>query len=77
MIELVWIIATLSRYGTVSENTRFSTPAACESFGKETAPRMEDWVRGYLRADWQLPVKVTFQCVAAKEIKIPKRRRVA
>lgn len=67
--ELIWFFATMTRGGPVAtrapERTPFGTETACTSFGKKMTPRMEDWVRGLIRADWDHPVGVRFQCSPA------------
>ena len=66
MLKLVWIVATITAQGPVQTNVpetaRFSDAAQCKAFGEHMTPRMADWVRGALRADWNHPVQVTFRC---------------
>ena len=67
--ELTWFFATMTRGGPFatksSERTSFGTEADCTAFGKKMTPRMEDWVRGFVRADWNHPVGVRFACSPA------------
>jgi hypothetical protein len=64
--ELIWFFATMTRGGPVAtrapERTSFGNESDCAAFGKRMTPRMEDWVRGLVRADWDHPVGVRFQC---------------
>src|SRR5688572_32243256 len=66
---LTWFFATMTRGGPVAtrapERTSFGTEADCTAFGKTMTPRMEDWVRGLVRADWDHPVGVKFRCAPA------------
>lgn len=63
---LVWAVATMSAQGPVAthvpETTRFETAEACQEFGVKMTPRLQDWVRGAVRADWDHEVRVTFRC---------------
>ena len=63
---LTWFFATMTRGGPVAtrapERTSFVNEADCTAFGTRMTPRMEDWVRGLMRADWDHPVGVRFAC---------------
>lgn len=67
-IKLVWAVAFMLQgqqtVVPVSENAKFKDVATCEIFGAAMTPRMEDWVRGRLQADWDYPVAIKFQCSA-------------
>ena len=67
--ELTWFFATMKRGGPVAtrapERTPFGTEADCAAFGMKMSVRMEDWVRGLVRADWDHPVGVKFACSPA------------
>lgn len=47
------------------EATAFASEAACVAFGERMTPRMQDWVRGLARADWDRDVRVAFRCAVA------------
>lgn len=68
-IMLVWAVATMSAQGPVAthvpETTRFETVQACQEFGVKMTPRLQDWVRGAVRADWDHEVRVAFRCAEA------------
>jgi hypothetical protein len=68
MLKLIWTIAALTVQGPlvsdVPETTKFKDRAECTAFGKKMTPRLADWARGALRADWDLEVKVVFRCEA-------------
>lgn len=63
---LVWLVMTIGPQGPVQgpipESTRFDSQQSCEKFGADMAPRLADWVRGALRAEWSHPVRVEFKC---------------
>lgn len=65
---LIWAVLTIGPQGPVGgnipENIKFDTQAACEEFGQKMTLRMQDWVRGVLKADWDHPVRVEFKCEA-------------
>jgi hypothetical protein len=67
--ELTWFFVTMTRAGPIAteapERTPFVTEANCAAFGARMTPRMEDWVRGLVRADWEHPVGVRFRCAPA------------
>lgn len=67
--ELTWFFATMTKGGPVAtkapERTPFVNEADCTAFGKTMTPRMQDWVRGLVRADWDHPVGVRFACAPA------------
>jgi hypothetical protein len=69
MLKLIWTIATLTLQGPlvtdVPETTKFKDQAACMEFGKQMMPRLADWARGRLNADWDHEIKVVFRCEAA------------
>ena len=69
MIKLVWTAAALTINGPIAgeipETTKFKTRAECAAFGETMTPRLQDYVRGLLKADWDLDVKVIFRCEAA------------
>ena len=66
MFKLLWIVGTLTaqgpQVGNVPENTTFPTEAACIAFGEAMTPRLADWIRGRINADWSHPVAVHFKC---------------
>lgn len=66
MVKLVWLIATIAADGPVTgkiqELVKFETVAACEAFVKEMTPRVEDYVRGVVRGDWNHHVEVRYHC---------------
>jgi len=63
---LVWAVVTIGPQGPVGgdipETTKFQSEAACNEFGRDMTPRLQDWVRGRLTADWDHPVRVDFRC---------------
>lgn len=63
---LVWAVMTIGPQGPVGgnvpESTKFDSEKACIAFGERMAPRVQDWVRGALRAEWEHPVSVDFKC---------------
>ncbi len=68
MLELVWIVATVTAQGAlateVPESARFKDMAQCQLYGEHMAGRTADWVRGRINADWSHPVEVRFRCRA-------------
>lgn len=66
MFKLLWTVATLTaqgpQIGNVPETNTFKTEAACSDFGTTMTPRMADWMRGRLNAEWDHPVAVHFEC---------------
>lgn len=69
MIKLVWVIAVMTANGpmfrAIPETTQFKDQAACEKFGKDMTPRLEDWARGALNADWNIEIKSAYKCEPA------------
>ncbi|MBI3129406.1 MAG: hypothetical protein HYZ11_17485 [Candidatus Tectomicrobia bacterium] len=70
MIALTWFVITMTAAGVyngpIPETTQFNTLAECQSFGQRMTPRLQDWVRGMLRADWDHKVQVRFECRAGQ-----------
>lgn len=66
MLKIIFTIVTLTQQGPVmtdvQEKSRFKDQPACAAFGETMSPRMQDWVRGVIRADWDHPVSVAFRC---------------
>ena len=64
--RLIWFAVTPTSQGPVGlktpEATPFGTESDCVAFGRSMAPRMQDWVRGLARADWDHDVRVAFEC---------------
>jgi hypothetical protein len=64
--KLTWAAATIGPQGPVSgsipEFTTFKSENDCIAFGNTMAPRVRDWVRGRMNADWDHPVGVQFVC---------------
>lgn len=64
--KLQWKFVTITANGlgggTTPERQQFDGMAECAAFGALHITRMEDWVRGLLRADWTHPVRVAFDC---------------
>lgn len=64
--KLLWIVAFVAQGAhnivPVNEDTKFKDQATCEIFGAAMSPRMEDWVRGRLSADWDFNVAIKFSC---------------
>jgi len=64
--RLVWFAITTTPQGPLafktSEQTPFGAEADCAAFGERMMPRMHDWVRGLVRADWDHDVRVAFDC---------------
>jgi hypothetical protein len=69
MIKLVWTAAALTINGPVAgeipETPTFKDRATCVAFGERMTPRLQDYVRGLLKADWDLEVRVVFRCEPA------------
>lgn len=63
---LVWAVMTIGPQGpiggNVPETTKFDSEKACEAFGKDMSPRMQDWIRGAMKAEWEHPVRVDYKC---------------
>ena len=66
MFKLVWVAIVLMNHGptqgAIPESTKFKTEQECIEFGKTMTPRLQDWVRGMLKAEWDMPVGVSFSC---------------
>ena len=66
MFKIIFAVAFLSQsgaqYGHVAEPTKFQTNEECMTFGREMTPRVADWVRGRIEAEWDVPVSVHFAC---------------
>lgn len=66
MFKLIWIAATITANGPVTgnipETTKFKDKAECVSFGERMTPRLQDWVRGTIGADWDHGVGIRFSC---------------
>lgn len=69
MFKLLWVIAVMSANGPIirpiPETTTFKDKAACEQFGKDMTPRLQDWARGALNADWNVEIRSAFKCEPA------------
>ncbi len=69
MIKMVWIVTTITASGPVTlnvpETTVFKDRTACTRFADDMTGRMQDWVRGAFRADWNHPVQIRFRCEPA------------
>lgn len=69
MFKLLWAIAIMTAQGpmqaTIPETTTFKDKAACERFGVEMTPRLQDWARGRINADWNIPAQSAFRCEMA------------
>jgi hypothetical protein len=67
--QLMWFAVVATPQGPAGlrtpESTAFATETDCAAFGERTAPRMQDWVRGLIRADWSHEVRVAFKCEPA------------
>lgn len=66
MLKIIFVIATLGPHGPVqggmNDKARFKTETECRTFGDHMTPRVADWVRGRLGADWDHPVEVQYRC---------------
>lgn len=66
MFKLVWLIAAMTAQGPATgesaESRTFASREACISYANEMTPRMQDWVRGVTRQDWDAPVGIKFRC---------------
>jgi hypothetical protein len=67
VIKLVWIAMLFHAQGVIpigalTDETTFQTREQCEAFGKETAPRMSDFVRGVHNLPWRADVQIRFRC---------------
>jgi hypothetical protein len=69
-IKLIWFVVSTNEQGPVraaiNERQRFKTSSDCQDFGTEYTPRMQDWVRGVLAAEWDHPVQIAFKCDAGQ-----------
>lgn len=70
MITLVWFALVMTAQGPqslqLSENNTFETTAICEAFGEAYTPRVQDYMRGVLKADWDDNIPVRFECDSGK-----------
>lgn len=48
--------------GTIPEKQTFKSEAECKAWGETMAPRVQDWIRGRVSADWDQDVLVKFNC---------------
>jgi|GEM_PF-6012934 len=68
MITLVWLALIVTSNGYVAvpipESSEFRTAEECRAFGEKMAPRLADYARGMVRADWRQKVDVIFECSA-------------
>jgi hypothetical protein len=65
MFKLIWIVVVMSTPPTVTqtpEKERFKTEAECTAFAEKMAPRIEDWTRGAVGADWHHETRARFRC---------------
>jgi hypothetical protein len=64
--RLVWFAITPTPQGPLAfktpEPTPFGSKADCAAFGERMTARMQDWVRGLVRAEWDHDVRVAFAC---------------
>lgn len=71
-VKLVWMVETTNERGhiraEVPETQPFASSAACQAFGEEMTPRMQDWVRGRLGAEWNHTVQIAFRCHGGQEM---------
>ena len=65
MLKIFWTAAIVTAQGPmvqeVADTPTFSTKEQCGAFGENYVSRMEDWVRGALKAPWEFPVQVTWR----------------
>lgn len=68
---LEWRFVTVAGNGPVAGRTpergSFIDAADCAAFGTLHIGRMHDWVRGLIRADWNHPVSIAFDCKPVRE----------
>ena len=68
MIKLFWLILVVTSQGPtalhVPETTTFKDKKACSEWGMKQLPRMKDYARGMLKADWSDDIPVIFRCEA-------------
>lgn len=68
---LIWAVATLSAQGPVAtqvpETKQFASEQACQEFAAAMTPRMQDWVRGAVRGDWDHEVRIAYRCAPVGE----------
>jgi hypothetical protein len=66
MIKIIFMVAFVGSQGPMQgdmkEKAQFATEAECKTFGDHMTPRVADWVRGRLGADWDFPVAVQYKC---------------
>lgn len=69
MFKLLWAAIAITSQGPVMhvipETTKFESRDACEKFGKDMSPRMADWYRGALKAEWHVEIQTDFKCEPA------------
>ena len=67
MVKILFGFMTLTGQGAVlhavKERPLFQTEQECVAYGETMTPKVENWIRGRLGADWDHPVVVTFQCL--------------
>jgi hypothetical protein len=67
--RLVWFAITPTPQGPLAfktpEPTPFGSEADCAAYGERMTARMQDWVRGLVRAEWDHDVRVAFACDVA------------
>lgn len=66
MFKLIWVAVTMTAQGPIMgqipETTKFKTEAECIAFAQTMTPRLADWVRGRINADWDREVSIRFRC---------------
>ena len=65
MFKLIWIVVVMSMPPTVTETPekeRFRSEAECRAFAERMAPRIEDWTRGAVGADWDHETRARYKC---------------
>lgn len=69
--RLVWasVIQTMRGIHVMRsfERVPFDTAKECQEFGDSHTSRVEDWTRGRLNLDWDVPITVGFECVAVSD----------
>jgi hypothetical protein len=67
--QLSWFAVLATPQGPLTlrapEQVPFAAEADCNLFGRQMSPRMQDWVRGLVRADWDHDVRIAFRCEPA------------
>jgi hypothetical protein len=65
MWTLIWAVAIMANPPqAIPYPEKFESKEQCETYGEEHRSRMEDWVRGNIRAPFEIPVRAVFQCAA-------------